>query len=212
MNQDLVLLGGGGHARVVLDALELLGLKTRVRGVLAPMMTDREQVGLPWLGGDEALAEFSPRETLLINGLGSVRGIGQRLALFDQNRALGFGFLSVIHPHAMVSAGAVVGEGVLVMVRGVVQTGAVLAENVLVNTGAIVEHDCRLESHVHVATGAVLCGGVSVGRASHIGAGAVVREGIVIGSGVVVGAGAVVVDDVRDGAVVVGCPAREIKR
>lgn len=214
MKQEWVLLGAGGHARVVLDAIGQLGWRDRVRGVLAPQVSDwqRERLGVPWLGGDEFLAACDPEGTILVNGVGSVGRIGRRASLFEEGRDLGFAFGAVIHPWAMVSAGATLGQGVQIMARGVVQTGACLAENVLINTGAIVDHDCRLEAHVHIASGAILSGGVLVGRGTHVGSGAVVRQGIVLGSGVVVGAGAVVVRDVRDGAVVMGCPAREKER
>ncbi|MBF0428958.1 MAG: NeuD/PglB/VioB family sugar acetyltransferase [Magnetococcales bacterium] len=216
MKCDWIVLGAGGHARVIVDLLEQAGWLSHVRGVLALEVTalERERLfaTLPWLGGDEFLLNCSPEETQLVNGIGSIGKSGLRMEAFMRSRAMGFAFVSLIHPGAMVSAGVRLGEGVQIMARGVVQTGAVLAENVLVNTGAIVEHDCMLNAHVHVATGAVVCGGVRVGYGTHIGCGAVVKQGIEIGSHAVIGAGAVVVRDVRDGVVVVGCPAREIER
>ncbi|MEO5332478.1 MAG: NeuD/PglB/VioB family sugar acetyltransferase [Magnetococcus sp. YQC-5] len=214
MGKDFVLLGAGGHARVLLEALKQLGLFALIRGVLAPEMTDwqNNRLGLSWLGGDHALAGFSPLETQLLLGIGAIGVTETRSRVFEQNRMSGFEFASVIHPGAMVAADVVLGEGVQIMARSVVQTGSILADNVLINTGAIVDHDCELDAHVHIASGAVLSGGVRVGRETFVGAGAVVRQGITIGRKVVVGAGAVVVREVRDGTVVVGCPAKEITK
>ncbi|MCT4556795.1 MAG: acetyltransferase [Pelagimonas sp.] len=192
-----VLLGGGGHARVVLAAWH-----EPVFGVIAP---HAPAFGMPkWLGSDDALADLS-RDYVLLNGVGA---IPLRRKLYDCARALGFDVSGVIHPSAILAAPPDLGPGVQIMARAVIQPNVSLGENTIINTGSIVEHDCQIGAHSHIAPGAILCGGVHVGAGSHLGAGAVIREGIRIGDNAVIGAGAVVVKDVSSGSKVMGCPAR----
>jgi len=117
-----------------------------------------------------------------------------------------------VHPSAVISKSASLGEGVTVMAGVLINANSQIGNNVIINTGAIVEHDCIVGDHIHVATGARLAGTVTVGTGSHIGAGAIVLEGRSIGSNSIVGAGAVVVRDVPDEVVVMGVPARIYKR
>jgi len=202
----IVLLGGGGHARVVLSVLRLIG--ERVVGYTDLRPRDAMPPHVPYLGDDEVLRSFDAERTELVSGIGSVGRTHLRTKVYLDARALGLRFTVVRHPSALVDPGARIGLGVQLMAGAIVQTGASLAENVLVNTGAIVDHDTVIEAHAHLAPGAVLSGGVSIGEGAHVGAGAVVRQGVRVGKGAIVGAGAVVVNDVADGSTVVGVPAR----
>ncbi|MEO5346084.1 MAG: acetyltransferase [Magnetococcus sp. YQC-9] len=213
-NGEMILLGAGGHARVLCDTLRLLGWLERVRGVVALPLSAEERalLTLPHLGTDVWLESLDPERVTLVNGIGSVGETTRRRELFERCQGLGFGFSTLIHPTAWVAGDVALGMGAQLMARALVQTGVTAGENVLINSAAVIEHDCRLASHVHVASAAVLSGGVRVGVGTHVGAGAVVRQGIVIGACCVIGAGAVVVRDVRDGAVVMGSPAGEKRR
>jgi sugar O-acyltransferase (sialic acid O-acetyltransferase NeuD family) len=200
----LVIIGGGGHAAVLADTIELLGGTGRGYVDLQPA------AGLDWpyLGDDEAFLQTDPQEVELVNGLGSVGTIGLRVELYARYCGRGFRFASLIHPAAVLSRKQVKsGKGLQVLAGAVVNTGASLGENVLINTRAVVEHDCRVGDHCHVATAAVLCGGVELGERVHIGANATVNQGVRIGDGAVVASGAVVIADVPAGALVAGVPA-----
>ena len=202
---DVVLLGGGGHARSVLAALSLGGV--RVRGYLAPSSSDA--LGdLLHLGGDDRMDWLDPADVVLVNGLGTTTSTTARRTLHDAVSARGFTVASVRHPHAFVDPGATLGPAVQVLAGAIVNVGAELHEGALVNSGAIIEHDAVIGAHAHVAPGVVLAGGVRVGDGALIGLGARVLPGITIGSGGVVGAGAVVVRDVAAGRTVSGVPAR----
>ncbi|HZJ50132.1 MAG TPA: acetyltransferase [Actinomycetota bacterium] len=208
----VVLLGGGGHARVLLDCLLLCG-GTEIVGMLE---ADSSRVGavvygVSVLGNDDLLAELVGRgATHFIVGIGSVGDNGARRRLFKMGLAQGLRPLLVRHPSAIVSPRAQVGEGCQLLPGCIVNAGAVLGQNVLVNTAAIVEHDCVVADHVHLATGSRLASTVRVEEGAHLGAGAVVRQSVKIGARAIVGAGAVVVRDVPGGAVVVGVPARPL--
>lgn len=207
-------MGAGGHARVLIDALRALDA-TDIVGVVDrdPTLAGRLVAGVPVLGTDDELAALYARGVRhAFLGVGAVRGGDARARCYERLRTIGFEVLTIVHPAAYVSASARLGTGVTILSRAVVQTGAVVEENALVNTAAVVEHDCRVGPHVHIASGAILAGGVRVGARAHVGAGAVVRELTEIGEGATVGMGAVVVAPVAAGSVVVGNPARALRR
>ncbi|MBX2819383.1 MAG: acetyltransferase [Rhodothermaceae bacterium] len=202
----IIVLGGGGHARVVIDAL--LACNEQVLGFVDadPDKTDVE--GLRRLGQVEYIAEtYRSDKVLLANGFGSIGMPGARLTYFEKYKQWGFQFISVIHPRAIVSPSTTLEEGVQVMAGAIIQPGVSVGENSIINTGASVDHDCTIGSHVHVAPRATLSGTVRVGDCAHIGTGAVVIQGIDIGAESMVGAGSVVVKDVEKGSTVLGNPA-----
>jgi sugar O-acyltransferase (sialic acid O-acetyltransferase NeuD family) len=202
----IVVLGGGGHALVVIDTLQCAG--SDVAGIVAPAPVEAI-LGVPYLGSDDFLLARGNERVRLANGMGSIDASGARAALFERFIAAGFEFVQVIHPSATVARSARTGAGVQILAGAVVQPGAILGRNVIVNTRASVDHDCVVGDHVHVAPGVTLSGGVVIGAGAHVGTGAVVLQGRTIGARAVVGAGAVVERDVPAGAVVVGVPARE---
>lgn len=204
---DLVILGAGGHARVLIAALELQGISPI--GCLAPQAPGTEwPADVAYLGDDEMLARLDPSRVEIINGIGSVGSTAARRNLFLAVKSRGFTFAPVIHPAAIISDGATLGEGAQVMAGAIVQTGARIGANVLINTGAIIDHDCRIADHCHVATGACLSGAVELAEGVHVGTGAAVIQGIRIGAGSLIGAGTVVVRDLPPGITAVGNPAR----
>jgi UDP-perosamine 4-acetyltransferase len=208
----VLLLGAGGHAKVLVELLGLLG-GYEIDGLLDPReeLWGAEVAGIRVLGGDELIA--ARRQAGVSAGivaLGGVRDNAPRRRLFALLAEQGLAAASAVHPAAIVSPSATLGAGPSVMALAVVGAGARLGDNVLVNTAAIIEHDCTIGSHAHVASGACLAGGVTVGEGAHVGLGARVNEGVTVGAGAVVGSGAVVVGDVEPGSVVVGVPARAV--
>lgn len=205
----LILLGAGGHARVLLSTVLQLG--QHLVGVADPDQAQAARLGISYLGGDDSVLGFDPVEVLLINGVGSVASIANRLKVYESFRKRGYRFASVIHPTAIIAPEVKLAEGVQIMAGAILQTGCVVAEDCIINTGARIDHDCVIEMHAHVAPGAVLSGGVHVGARAHVGAGATVIQGVHIGSDAIVGAGAVVLSDVPESCTVVGVPARPIQ-
>lgn len=212
MSKPVIIIGAGGHAKVLVDALRCSG-----RAVLGlvdanPTLHGTSVLGAPVMGGDDLMASYSMVDVELANAIGSVESTAARQRIFERFKSYGYTFVRIIHPSATVAGDAVLDEGVQVMAGAVVQVGAAIAKDAIVNTGATVDHDCRIGAHVHLAPGVVLSGGVSVGDGTHIGTGATVVEGARIGAGCLVAAGAVVVGDVAPKMRVAGVPAREMAK
>ncbi|MGY2398102.1 acetyltransferase [Pseudomonas sp. SDO5271_S396] len=207
--RSAVIIGAGGHAKVLLSLLR--ALKMPVRGVCDPAlsaMTGEMWRGVPILGGDEALQGIRPVDVLLVNGVGQLAGGTRRQALYESLVAQGYVFPSLVHPAAWVDESATLGDGVQVMAGAIVQADVRVGSNSIINTGAAIDHDCIIGRHTHVAPSAVLCGSVVTGDASFIAAGATVIQGITIGESAIVGAGVTVVRDVPAGQIVLGAAVR----
>jgi len=201
----VVLVGAGGHARVVAAALKAAG--RRVRCVLDDDATlvGSDVLGVPVVG--------VPADGAIPCGTAAVLTVGdnaarQRLA----TRLKLVRFVPVTHPRAFIDPDAAVGAGTVLMAGAVVQPGVTIGSHAIINTGATVDHDCRIGDFAHVAPGANLAGWVEVGEGALVGVGASVRDRVRIGAWAIVGAGAAVVSDVPDGATAVGVPARVIRQ
>lgn len=201
----LVIVGGGGHAKVVADIL-------RRRGDYAIAgYTDaagRHDFDLRYLGNDGALARLVGEGVKY--AFVAIGDNAARARLGAMLRRFGYLLPTVACPSAIISASAVLGGGALLASGCVVNADTRVDEFAIVNTRASVDHDCRVGAAAHIAPGATLLGRVTVGPGALVGAGATVIGGITIDPGAVVGAGAVVTRPVHTGGVVAGVPARPL--
>jgi sugar O-acyltransferase (sialic acid O-acetyltransferase NeuD family) len=206
---DMVVIGGGGHTKVLISILKRLDY--RLLGYTDPM--DRGPIlGVAYLGGDDILRSLI-REHMgcfAAIGLGKVDASAARRALADRVGAIGFVLPPVISPTAIVNEGVDLGTGTVVFDGVVVNSGTVIEGLCILNTSCIVEHDCRLGDNVHVAPGAVVSGGVTVGANTMLGAGSTVVQDVSIVADCMVGAGSTVAYDLESPGTYVGSPARRI--
>ncbi len=206
MNEThIILIGGGGHAKVMLDAALCAGVA--IHGFVdddseAPISRMRGCPG--YIGGFGEVTRNTGCELML-----AVGDLGLRARLIERIGDIRFA-QPIVHPGSIVALSASVALGVFVGPGAIVNASVKICSHAIVNSGAVVEHDARVGVNVHVGPRAVLGGGVVVGDHTLIGIGATVLPGVRIGRGCVVGGGAVVVGDVEDGAVVVGVPARSV--
>lgn len=208
MRASIVVVGGGEHARVLIEAIRSGGGGQDVIGFVDPdpCVETTRRLGVPRLGGEDVLVRHAG--ALGILGFAALDAGVRRAEAVRRLTPLLSGWATVVHASAWVSPTATVGEGAVIMAGSVVQSGAVIGAHSIVNSGAVVEHDVVLGEHVHLAPGSTLGGAVRVGPMAHIGLGAVVRDHRSVGAGATVGMGAVVVRDVLPGATVTGVPAR----
>lgn len=192
----MFLYGASGHAKVIIDILKANGME--IEGLLDDNPDVTELMGYKVLHGVNDVSS-------LIISIGNNR-IRKMIAERLETR-----FEKAVHPSAIMSPSAKVGDGTVVMQGAIVQACAEIGKHCIVNTGASVDHECVLEDYVHVSPHSTLCGNVHVGEGAWIGAGTTVIPGVKIGKWSVIGAGSVVVRDIPDGVVAYGNPCRIVR-
>lgn len=203
----VAIIGYSGHAFVVLDACEKIGVS--VQFYCTPSEVKHSNpYQLTFLGDEENEFFEWNRVDKFVLGIGD-NSVRSRLA----ERILNAGkeIITIIHPSAVINDFAHIGMGSFLSSNCVVNTLATVGRNCIINTGAIIEHECVLGESVHIAPGAVLAGNVKVGDGTFIGANSVIKQGVTIGRNVTLGAGSVVLRDIKDNETWVGNPARKIK-
>ena len=209
MSRALIVIGGGEHARVVIDAARTRPETWSVVGFIdqqsRPTLVDDWNV--PWLGDDAAGLALARarRDVSFVIGIG---GAEVREAMASAFAPAAPSWATVVHAAAVVSARATLAPGAVVLATAVVGPGARVGEHAIVNNGAIVEHDVELGAFTHVAPRAVIGGGARVGARVFLGLGCAVRDHVTIGDGARVAMGAAVVGSLAAGAKVRGIPAR----
>jgi acetyltransferase EpsM len=201
--QALIIYGGGGHGKSLIDLLHALGTFQPVGLIDDRLEAGTEVMGLTVFGGGGLLVALSERGLrLAVNAVGGVGDVGSRVRVFERILAAGFTCPTLIHPKAFVEPSAHLADGVQVFPNAYVGSDADVGFGVIVNTGSVVSHDCRLEAYANIAPGALLAGGVMIGEGVLIGMSVTVNLNVEIGSGARVGNSAVVKQDVPQGTIV----------
>jgi sugar O-acyltransferase (sialic acid O-acetyltransferase NeuD family) len=207
---QLVIIGAGGHGKVVLDILRAAGRHELVGFVDAdPALAGTEVGGLPVLGAANVLPRL--RQQKVRQAIVAIGDNRARLQYAELLRGQGFELVNAVHPTAFVSPTAPLGVNVVVAPQAAIITEARIGDSVIINTGASVDHEGEVAAGAHIGPGARLAGRVRVGVGAFVGLGASVIQCLSIGRYAMVGAGAVVTADVPDYATVVGIPARVVR-
>lgn len=201
MSQTVIIVGAGGHGRVIAEIVRCAG--DRLLGYLDDAVS--VNAGLPVLGPVSDWPQYAEKASFIL-------GIGANESRCRLSQEMDVTWYTACHPTAISAPGVEIGEGTVLMPGMIVNPGARIGRHCILNTGSIVEHDCFIADFVHISPGAVLCGTVHVGQGTHIGAGAVVKNQVSICSGCTIGAGAVVVRDITQPGTYVGVPARLLPR
>jgi sugar O-acyltransferase (sialic acid O-acetyltransferase NeuD family) len=209
MHTDPILIfGAGGHAKVVAEVARARGLE--VAGFLEDAAA---RDGQPFFGARVIAWDRFAADPGDWPGLAIALAVGDnagRARAYERVRTLGRAVVSLVHPSAVISPTATLGEGTVAFATAVVNAEARVGIGVILNTGAIVEHDAVVGDFAHISPNAALGGGAVVGARAHVGLGAVVLPRMEVGADARVGAGAVVRQSVAPGTTVVGVPARPI--
>ncbi len=202
MSDSVIVIGGGGHAKVVIDCILCAG--DTALGILDDALEIGTRIlGIPVLGKVGSWEKYKENKFIIAIGNNEVRrSVSERMDVE---------WYTAIHPAATVSRFATVGSGSVVMPKAVVNAGATVGEHCIVNTSAVVEHDNIIGDFAHISPSAALAGNVKVGEGTHIGIGASIKNNVTVCDGVTVGAGAVVVKNITEKGTYVGVPARRSK-
>ena len=212
MNRKLLLLGGGGHCKSVLDSI----LKTGSYKEIA-IVDKKENIGktildIPIIGCDNDLSDLRQQGfTDAFITLGSIGDPAVRVRLFATLEHLDVNMPNIVDVTAVVSDEANLASGVYVGKNAVINVGSIIGKGAIINTSSTIEHDCVIEDFVHIASGSVLCGEVHIGQYTHIGAKSVVKQQVKIGSGSLIGMGSVVLHDISSKVIAYGNPCKEVK-
>lgn len=205
-NQPIIIIGNGGHAKVLTECLLLQNRK--IIGFL-DKVDSINQYGIPYLGDDSKINTYNPKHIQLVNGIGSTSNLKLRKEIFLKFKQMGFEFTTVIHPSSIISTYSLVSEGVQILAGAILQPFSKIGQNSIINTKASIDHDCIIGGHCHIAPGVCISGNVIVKDESHIGTGACIIQNITIGKRAVIGAGSVVLNDISDGKKAYGVPCKE---
>jgi len=207
--KDVIVLGSGGHAKVVIDILHQM-TDYEIIGVTSTNLKHGDLFqGHEVLGDDNVLPLYKKNGiNYVVMGIGGYRDNNLRKTLFQQIRNLGFDFVNVIHPLAILSETSKLGKGVTIFPGAIINTEVKIGDNVIIATGASVDHETIIENHVLVSAGVTIGANSIIKEGALLALGSKVISGITIGSNSLIAAGAVVVNDIRDNQKVFGLPAK----
>jgi sugar O-acyltransferase (sialic acid O-acetyltransferase NeuD family) len=204
----LLLVGGGGHCRSVIDSID----RTQYTDIVI-VDTDKNIgktiLSIPIVGTDDDIHSlYGKGYTQAFITIGSVGSPGKRIKLYNRLKKIGFLFPTIIDATAIISRSCLIGEGVFIGKAAILNANVKIGGFSIINTGAIIDHDCVIGQFVHIAPGINMSGGICIGDNTHVGTGSTLIQSISIGKNTIIGAGSVVVSDIEENVTAFGVPCR----
>lgn len=209
---DIILIGGGGHCKSVIDSI--IKSKTyNIVGILdLPDKVEEEILGISIIGTDDQLEYYYKNGVkYAFLTVGSIGNVSLRRRLYTAALNIGYDFPSIIDNTAIVSDNVKIGCGSFIGKGVIINSDSIIGNHCIINTGAIIEHDCYIGDFCHIAPGATLSGSVTIGENSHIGTNSTVIQNVRIGENTLIGAGSVVIRNIGDNTKAYGNPCREVQ-
>ena len=205
---ELIVIGSGGHARVVIDAANKSGFI--IQGIIDTNYLGQNEkiLGFPVIGNIKSLSKFSSKNTAIAIAIGDRNN---RIKYYEKVKNIGFSTPPIIHPNVFISDSATINCGVFVNVGSIINADAKIGENTIINTSALIEHEVVIGKNCHIGPGVKLGGRVKVGDNTIIGIGSSVIDYINIGEDVTIGSGSVIIRNIDAHSTVVGIPGKTIK-
>ena len=190
--KSIVLIGGGGHCKSVIDVLEQEG-QFKIEGIVdkSDLLGD-SVLGYSFIGVDNDMPKLAKKYKYALITVGQIKSPLLRIKLFDLAIKSGFTLPKIISPNAYVSKHASIGNGVVVMHNAVVNANASIGDNCIINTKALIEHDCLISKHCHISTNATINGGSRVESGCFVGSNATTKELVTISENSFINAGSLV--------------------
>lgn len=213
MEKKIIIIGSGGHAKVVADIIltreKELKENLKIVGFLDDNFKNLKYdniFDIPILGDLKNIKKFTNENYFFVIAIGN-NDIRKKIS---ENYSK-LNYYTAIHPRSIISREVKIGVGTVVMANVVINPNSIIGKHCILNTSSVIEHDNKLGSYVHISPNATLCGGVNIDNNSWIGAGSVVKQQVSVGENVIVGAGSIVIKNVEDNIIIVGNPAKNIK-
>jgi sugar O-acyltransferase (sialic acid O-acetyltransferase NeuD family) len=191
--KEILLIGGGGHCKSVIDVIECEG-KFQIAGIIDKAdLIENNVLGCPVIGDDSDLDDLVKIYSYAIITIGQIKSPEPRKSLFNLAKKAGFIMPSVISPRAYISKHALIGDGVVVMHGAIINANASIGDNCIINSKALIEHDSKVSENCHISTNVTINGGVLVNSGCFVGSGAIIKESIVIAENSFIKAGSIVI-------------------
>jgi sugar O-acyltransferase (sialic acid O-acetyltransferase NeuD family) len=212
MNKKILLIGGGGHCKSVLDSLLQTNQYLEIGIIDKKENIEKKILGISFIGCDDDLHKlYQDGYHYAFVTVGSIGDPKIRIKLFKVLEEIGFQIPNIIDMTAIVSDNTNLDKGIFVGKNVVINAGSSIRRGAIINTASIIEHDCIIGENSHIAPGAVLCGQVEVGANTHIGARSVIIQQVKIGSNSIIGMGSVVLKGIEDNILAYGNPCKGVQ-
>lgn len=210
MKKPLILVGGGGHCKSVIDVAESAGYT--ILGILdRPEEVGKRVLGYEVMGTDDDMGKYADKAVFIVT-VGQIKSPDLRIELHQMLADAHCHLATIIASTAHVSKYAYIGEGTVIMHQAFVNADARIGKGCIINTASIIEHEAIVGDYCHVSTGATINGGATIGNNTFIGSQSVINQCVTIGDVAIIGAGSAVVNDLPGNCVAVGVPAKPINK
>ena len=191
----IVLIGGGGHCKSVIDVIEQEN-KFEIAGIIdKPELLNSKILGYPVIGNDNDLKILAKKYQYALITVGQIRYSSPRIKLYELAIEAKFTLPSIISPHAHVSKYAMVGKGTVVMHKSVINSNSTIGNNCIINSCSLIEHDVRIGDNCHISTGVIVNGQSQIGNETFLGSGSIVKNGVSIPEKKIISFGSIVSED-----------------
>jgi len=188
----IILIGGGGHCKSVIDVIEQEA-RFEIAGIIdKPELLGSKILGYPVIGNDFDLGSLAKKYQNALITVGQIKSALARIKLYDLAIKAGFALPSIVSPNAYISKHSKIGNGTVIMGNVMVNANVSIGDNCIINSKALIEHDCLISSHCHISTNAIINGGVTIGSKSFIGSNVTTKNNIIIKENSFIKAGSLV--------------------
>ena len=188
----IILIGGGGHCKSVIDVIEQEA-RFEIAGIIdKPELLGSKILGYPVIGNDFDLESLAKKYQNALVTVGQIKSALVRIKLYDLAIKAGFTLPSIVSPNAYISKHSKIGNGTIIMGNVIVNANVSIGDNCIINSKALIEHDCLISSHCHISTNAIINGGVTIGSKSFIGSNVTTKNNITIKENSFIKAGSLV--------------------
>lgn len=213
MGNKLLLIGGGGHCKSVLDTLLERNEFSEISIIDKKTNIGKCIMGIPILGSDDDIPFLKKSGySHAFVSLGSIGNPTVRIRIFNYITEIGYIIPNIIDLSSKVSSYAKLKSGIFIGKNAIVNADSLISDGCIINSGSIVEHDCNIGEFVHIAPGSVLGGGAQIGEHSHVGSNSTIRNCIRVGKNSIIGMGSVVTSNIGDKVIAYGNPCREVSK